>query len=181
VNINVPYTRVYVRDYYILKDAKADSFTPGYWYGCAAVLHEQLQCHVFLDCGATYSNLPLEALSIEPTVAPALRNHMWESLGENISSIQFDFLRNMQCSVKTDPHADIYKGTYLFTIDTHDRGKLSDTPDQHKMEHVIALDHGPIIAYPNYRIRWIDAALVDDEKKHIADSLKVQSTRYYGQ
>jgi hypothetical protein len=53
----------------------------------------------------------------------------------------------------------IRKGNYLFTVDWMQTG-WSETPDQHKNHHIIALESGPWIAYPNNRLVWHDPSWI---------------------
>jgi hypothetical protein len=53
----------------------------------------------------------------------------------------------------------IRKGNYLFTVDWMKTG-WSEVAHQHKNHHIIALESGPWIAYPNNRLVWHDESWI---------------------
>ena len=83
----------------------------------------------------------------------------WDSFGYTANVHAFEFLKNHRVQAMGRDKA-IRHGRYLFTIDWA-KDNWSETPDQHKNHHVIALDDGPWIAYPNNRLLWIDPSWIE--------------------
>jgi len=77
-------------------------------------------------------------------------------------------------------------GQYACTVDWYDNG-YSDTPDQHKCAHLIALANGQWAAMPNNRLRWYDASFTDwrlpiklsvNTRIHYAENLGFRSPKH---
>ena len=80
------------------------------------------------------------------------------NISDKISSVEFDFLRRLSCDVLLKSKK-LERGTYRFTIDYEGQGDLSDTPNEHKCAHIIELDSGHLVAYPNNRVIFNDSSL----------------------
>jgi hypothetical protein len=82
----------------------------------------------------------------------------WDSYGYEFAVHQFSFLKNHKVTA-LGRDGVIRTGNYLFTLDWMRTG-WSETPDQHKNHHIIALQTGQLIAYPNNRLVWLDPSWI---------------------
>ena len=89
---------------------------------------------------------------------PVEQSCWWDSYGYEFTVIALPFLKNHAVTA-LGRDGQIRKGNYLFTVDWMQTG-WSETPDQHKNHHIIALESGPWIAYPNNRLVWHDLSWI---------------------
>ena len=68
-----------------------------------------------------------------------------------------------ECEVKAEQLGYV-SGQYLFTIDFVGEG-YSRHPTHWKQLHAIQTNTGYFILYPQYRIRFVDAALLEEKEK----------------
>ena len=156
MSVNTPAIEVYVAGWALGNDQTEK----GWLYGVKSSRHKALQFHVLLQSGASYWNLPINALSTrEVSESISLSDsQLWSCLSDSASVREFVFLRRMACSVRLRS-GEIHKGMYRFTVDPDGYGTLADTPNEFKCYHVVELDSGHLVAYPNNRIVFHDSSL----------------------
>lgn len=177
MNINIPYIEVYVARWALTDAKETEGSERGWLYAVKAPLHKALQFHVLLESGASYWGLPISALKTtdEDGWLPLSDTQLWSNISTSVSAVEFNFLRRMACSVRLR-NRKTEKGIYRFTIDYEGQGDLSDTPNEHKCAHIIELDSGHLVAYPNNRVVFNDSSLV---KGNAADrGYKINTTEY---
>lgn len=126
-------------------------------------MNQAFQFSVLLESGALYTGLPINAITnAEPL--PLNLAQAYDCIGSSIEVITLDLLRYMECSVKFF-NGEVRKGLYLFSIDFVDENGLARHPVQWKQFHVIKLDDGALVAYPQYRIQFLDIALCPDSTR----------------
>lgn len=124
--------------------------------------NQALQFSVLLDNGALFTGLPIWALchqhceALQPVDA-----QMWDNISESIDVFTIDQLKYMACTAKLNS-GELEDGKYLFTIDYVGYTDLSAHPEHWKQLHVIWLDSGNVICYPQYRLQFKDKALCPD-------------------
>lgn len=177
MNINVPCIEVYVARWAVTDDKEKEGSEKGWLYGAKAPKHKALQFHVLLESGASYWGLPISALKItkEDGWLSLSDAQLWSNISTSITSCEFEFIRRMACSVRLR-NGKTEKGIYRFTIDYNGRGDLSDTPNEHKCAHIVELDSGHLIAYPNNRIIFNDSSLVKGDAT--SRGYKINTTEY---
>jgi hypothetical protein len=160
MNINVPCIEVYVARWALTNEEEKEGSERGWLYGVKSSRHKALQFHVLLESGASYWGLPLNAIKTNKDNGwLELSNaQLWSNISDKISSVEFDFLRRLSCDVLLKSKK-LERGTYRFTIDYEGQGDLSDTPNEHKCAHIIELDSGHLVAYPNNRVIFNDSSL----------------------
>lgn len=177
MNINVPCIEVYVARWAVTDGQEKEGSERGWLYGAKAPKHKALQFHVLLESGASYWGLPISALKTtdEGGHLSLSDAQLWSNISTRISAVEFDFIRRMGCAVRLR-NGRTEKGIYRFTIDYEGQGDLSDTPNEHKCAHIIELDSGHLVAYPNNRVVFNDASLVKGNAA--SRGYKINTTEY---
>lgn len=181
----------YVRPHFVQGLSTAlDPLIPCAIFGICSVPGRALTFHVLLENGAQYARVPLHGLTHrEPLDHPLPLSALqaWDCFGYDFSVHRYAYLAERDVEVRLgEPHASMMRGQYCCTVDWYDNG-YSDTPDQHKCAHIIALENGQFAAMPNNRVRWYDASFTDwtqairlatNTQIHYAESLAVRSPKH---
>jgi hypothetical protein len=160
---DTPFTPAYVRNEFLYNQQSGfGEFTECTVFGFRAESARAPMFQVMLANGAQWARVPIHALCDKPCEALGLSLcAWWDSFGYTANVHAFEFLKNHRVQAlgrdKTIRH-----GRYLFTIDWA-KDNWSETPDQHKNHHVIVLDDGPWIAYPNNRLIWTDPSWIEPD------------------
>ncbi len=160
-------------------------------FGICSVPGRALTFHVLLENGAQYARVPLHGLTHreqidQPLPLPALQ--AWDCFGYDMAVHRYAYLAERDVEVRlSEPCASqTMVGQYCCTVDWYDNG-YSDTPDQHKCAHIIALENGQFAAMPNNRLRWYDASFTDwrlpirlsvNTRIHYAERLGLRSPKH---
>ena len=167
---------------YVLADAVGATGDPipcAIWAVCS-VPNRALTFHVLLENGACYARVPLQQLRHTLTDLPALPLHAleaWDCFGYDLTVQAHGYLRERDVEVRLGDGYGSLMGRYCCTVDWVDNG-YSDTPDQHKQAHLIALENGQFAAMPNNRLRWHDASFTDWTRPI---TLKTNTTVHYAE
>ncbi len=153
-------------------------------FGVSCVKGRAPVFHCMLPNGAIYYRVPLQAFTSDEKAEELTVNetYFWDSFSYYFAVHRFDFLREMDCIVLLKNKKQ-EKGMYMFTIDWCDPdGTLvsshAEIPDEHKCHHIIHLDSGNYVAYPNNRILWQEASFV--VRDEIPD-YKTNTHNWYGE
>ena len=112
-----------------------------------------------LESGAQWARVPIHMICSKPCdPLPLEQSCWWDSYGYEFTAVALPFLKNHAVTA-LGRDGVVRSGRYLFTIDWMLTG-WSEVPDQHKNHHIIALDTGQWIAYPNNRLVWHDPAWI---------------------
>ena len=167
-NKNLSPIPVYVWDYFLYDcDSSKVGKTFGHLVCVRARSNQALQFTVLLDNGALFTGLPAHAITFtEDTLNSRLElSHaqMWDCISDDIDVFCMESLRYADCEVRPN-NIDSKIGTYLFTIDFVGEG-YSRHPTHWKQLHAIQTTDGYLMLYPQYRIRFLDAALFENKKE----------------
>jgi len=114
---------------------------------------------VMLESGAQWARVPIDKICLRHCAPlPIGQLVWWDCYGYDFAVHQFSFLKNHKVTA-LGRDGEIRTGNYLFTIDWMRTG-WSEIPDQHKNHHVIGLQAGQLIAYPNNRLLWEDPSWI---------------------
>ena len=139
---DTPYLTAYVRNEFLHDHEKGKGdFTPCTVFGFRSEVMRAPMFQIMLESGAQWARIPIHALCSKPCPEMALQLTVWWD----------SFSRN--CQVKE---------VALMTVFWCDGG-WSEVPDQSKDHHIIALDTGQFIAYPNNRLLWADPSWIRGE------------------
>lgn len=166
MNKSLPPVEVFVRDEYLFKKS-TKGMTRGFLMSVRSLKNQALQFSVLLENGALFTGLPVWALAHKQCLPlPGRISQMWDNISNEIDVFTIEQLKYVKCSVKLT-NDNIVTGFYLFTIDYVGYTDLSSHPEHWKQLHVIFLDNGQIVCYPQYRIQFKDLALCPESDKSL--------------
>ncbi len=156
---DTPLLEAYVRNEFFYdgqKDKKG--FTYCYIFGFRAEPIRALTFQIMTEQGAQWARVPIHMLCWKECEALPLDVCLWwDCYGYEFAVHEFNYLRGHTVSTY-GRDTKVRKGTYRFTIDWI--GGMGEIPNQHKQHHVIALESGQFIAYPNNRLLWHDESWI---------------------
>ena len=168
MNTNIPHFYAYARSefFYNLEKHRGE-FTKVMVFGIASPSGRALGFHVMTEEGAVYWRVPIHALCQRPvSKTPTLENcQLWDCFGDKVEVTTFNALAGLRVKAFLKDGTEEF-GRYMFTVDWYDN-PYSDSPEQNKCAHFLALEDGNYAALPNNRILWNDASWVETpfEKK----------------
>jgi hypothetical protein len=183
---NLPAFKVQVVDTYLTNEiyllGPPPEQTQAYLVAVKSEFNEALKFTVFLETGALWSGLTIDALrcdrfGIEPTgkIYNLKQLQPYSCLSQDINVIQYSFMKNYSGEFKIG--SEQVSGAYMFTVDTSGPGTLADDAEQYKTFNVVQLNNGQLAALPNNYCTWYDEYFVDPEKTH--KRLKYRRTSKY--
>jgi hypothetical protein len=136
---------------------KPQGFMPAIWFAITSTPGRAWGCHVLLENGAIYRNLPLHALHFNPEAFLDLwhlhQAQRWNCYGWKFTTIEYTYLQGLRCLADCD--GEKYSGKYLFTAAPFDDA-FSDDPEQNKEFLFIQLDNGRVTAQPTNKVMMFD-------------------------
>ena len=105
-------------------------YEPAVWFAIRSEPNRAWGCHVMLECGAVYRNLPPHALAFSACPEPdwsLQQAQVWDCYGTQFDVIRYDYLTDLEA--RYDGGDD--RATCLFTACPHSDG-FSAAPDQSK-------------------------------------------------
>lgn len=129
---------------------------PVAWFALSSYPGRTWGCHVLLECGAIYRNIPLHQLASRKTEAPWLPNNAqtWDCYGYQFSVLEYTLLRSRGVIARLRDGSE-HAGKYLCTI-IPIGDPWSAHPDQGKEFTLIALANGRYTAQPTDRTLFED-------------------------
>jgi hypothetical protein len=124
----------------------------GVWFGLTSYPGRAFGCHVLLECGAVYRNVPLHHLATHKTDVEweAWQAATWDAYGWQFSTIEYPFLSGMNAHVKLQDKSE-HDGMYMFTmVPTADA--FTAEPEQGKEFYFVALENGRFTAQPTNHV-----------------------------
>lgn len=119
---------IHVDSAYIRKDGHG--FEPAVWFALRSEPNRAWGCHVMLECGAVYRNVPPHAIAFSATPEPhwaLTQAQVWDCYGTEFDVIRYDYLADLTAFY--DYSDD--RATCLFTACPHGDG-FSAAPEQSK-------------------------------------------------
>jgi hypothetical protein len=132
------------------------------WFGLVSHPGRTWGCHVMLECGAVYRNVPLHRLSYKTTDTQWRPDQAqtWDCYGHHFSVVEYLFLEAVPVRVKLRDKSE-YNGRYLFTAIPMLDG-FSLEPEQSKEFYFIALENGRFTAQPTNHVLVKDKSFVTE-------------------
>ena len=133
-------------------------FIPAIWFGLVSHPGRVWGCHVLLESGAWYRNLPPHAIAFcaspEPSWSVEQAQH-WDCYSRSFSVISYDYLTDLPVTARVQKID--YAGRYLFSAAPIEDG-YSEAPDQAKEFAFVALDNGRLTVQPTNHLLFADAS-----------------------
>jgi hypothetical protein len=125
---------------------------PCVWFVLTSYPGRAWGCHVLLECGAVYRNVPLHQLATRKDAEPwtPARAQTWDCYGWQFATIEYPFLASMNARVRLRDRTE-HDGQYLFTaVPVGDA--FSASPEQSKEFYFVALDNGRFTSQPTNHV-----------------------------
>lgn len=125
---------------------------PAVWFGLCAFPGRTWGCHVLLECGAVYRNVPLHQLATKRDASrwTAEQGQTWDVYGHQFSTIEYPYLAGLNARVRLQDRSEL-EGQYLFTaIPVNDA--FSAAPEQAKEFYFLALGNGRLTSQPTNHV-----------------------------
>lgn len=159
----------YVDSSYIRKDRTG--FEPCVWFAINAHPGRMWGCHVMLEGGAVYRNVPAHKIAFRPDPEPFWAPNdaqVWDVYGQEFSVIEYKFLANLRALTR----AGVW-GWYLFTV-VPMNDAFSEAPDQAKEFKFLHLDNGRLAILPTNKLVFHDRSY--DREPSWPTDLKLSDT-----
>jgi len=143
------------RHHYVLIEPNAigtHGWLKAVWFGLTSYPGRAWGCHVLLECGAVYRNVPLHQIAMRETDTPWTPSQAatWDAYGWEFSTIEYPYLCSVNARVRLRDKSE-HDGQYLFTaVPIGDA--FSAYPEQSKEFFFVALDNGRITAQPTNHV-----------------------------
>ena len=156
---NLPHHQyVFVDCGYVRKETIG--WEPAVWFGLRSEPGRAWGCHVMLECGAVYRDLPLHALAHtnDPEPWTLDQAQRWNCYSRQWSAVVYDFLADLPCVA--DVIGSKLPGRYVCTlVPIGDAYSLE--PGQGKEHLLIALENGRFTIQPTNFVLFRDASFAD--------------------
>lgn len=177
--IETPQIMVYVPSQYLgYKDQ--NQLKKAYLMAVDSRTSMALSFTVYLETGAIWSGLPIEAIRMDKynkiNLKVQFSNDLlqpFSCLSDDASIIEYSLLKNAKVSCK-----GLGPGHYLFTISYRNKG-LAEDPEQNKTHNIICLDNGQLAALPNNNLIVKDNWFSDENQKEELKNYKRNSKHYF--
>lgn len=122
------------------------------WFGLCSYPGRTYGCHLLLECGAVYRNVPLHQLAtrITDTQWSPSQAQTWDCYGNEFATHEYKYLAGQRATARLSDKTEC-PGNYLFTAIPLADG-FSAYPEQSKEFYFIALDNGRITAQPTNQV-----------------------------
>jgi hypothetical protein len=130
------------------------------WFGLVSHPGRTWGCHVMLECGAVYRNVPLHRLAHRETVTgwTPCEGQTWDCYGHHFSVVEYPFLEAAPVIVRLRSKEEL-TGRYMFTAIPMLDG-FSLEPEQSKEFYFIKLDNGRFTAQPTNHVLVQDKSFI---------------------
>jgi hypothetical protein len=132
------------------------------WFGLVSHPGRTWGCHVMLECGAVYRNVPLHKLAHKTTGTPwdPADAQTWDCYGHHFSVLEYPFLEGTRMRTRLRSKQE-HTGNYLFTAIPMMDG-FSLEPEQSKEFYFIKLDNGRYTAQPTNHVLVLDKSFITE-------------------
>ena len=122
------------------------------WFGLVSHPGKTWGCHVMLECGAVYRNVPLHHMAhrVNDVGWEPWDAQTWDCYGHQFSVVEYPFLEAVPMRVKLRDKTE-HEGRYMFTAIPMLDG-FSLEPEQSKEFYFVKLDNGRFTAQPTNHV-----------------------------
>jgi hypothetical protein len=149
---------VHVDSEFIRKDRTG--FEPAVWFAIRSTPNRAWGCHVMLECGAVYRNVPPHAIAFSawPELMWSLQDaQVWDCYGTEFDVIKYDYLADLEARYdSTDDRA-----TCLFTACPHGDG-FSAAPEQSKEFMFMRTEGDRLLIRPTNMLLFTERSFTED-------------------
>lgn len=135
-------------------------FEPAVWFAIRSEPNRAWGCHVMLECGAVYRNVPPHAVAFSPNPEsnwPIKKAQVWDCYGRDFRVIKYDYLADLQARYDyTDG-----KARYLFTACPEGDG-FSAAPEQSKEFMFMRTEGDRLLIRPTNMLLFNERSFTED-------------------
>lgn len=135
-------------------------FEPAVWFAIRSEPNRAWGCHVMLECGAVYRNVPPHAVAFSPNPEsnwPIKKAQVWDCYGRDFRVIKYDYLADLQARYDyTDE-----KVRYLFTACPEGDG-FSAAPEQSKEFMFMRTEGDRLLIRPTNMLLFNERSFTED-------------------
>lgn len=138
-------------------------FEPCVWFGVSSTPGRMWGCHVMLECGAIYRNVPPHFLAFSETPADWREEYAqeWDCYGAQFALHEYTFLQNIEyCRVKIRDRGEA-TGRYLFTAIPLNDGFSQEPAQSKEFKFIRCEDVERLTIQPTNRILFVDKSFTD--------------------
>jgi hypothetical protein len=141
-----------------------EGVTKGIWHGVYCREYQVLSCHVFLESGAHWSGLPIQALSATEDFRYDSNVLMpWCGMGEEIEAVYMPFLEGLEARPMIATPGNP-KGRHTGIIIDWKDG-YSRYPEEHKPLNLLQIGTGQFALFPNNYVTYKEKHFVNEKAK----------------
>ncbi|MGL4503879.1 MAG: hypothetical protein ACRC78_02630 [Planktothrix sp.] len=133
------------------------------WFGLQSYPGRMWGCHLLLECGAFYRNVPPHAIGFteESLQVPWAKQsaQVWDCYSWAFSCIEYTYLSGLECNIKIDKDNWV-KGIYLFTVIPLFDG-FSREPSQSKEFMFIKTNSGRLTIRPTNNLLFMENSFTE--------------------
>jgi hypothetical protein len=153
---NIPkHIYCWVDSSFVRKNAEPKTFEPCIWFALHAKAGHSWGCHVMLECGAVWRDVPAHALVFKESNNEPMWDlkdtQIWDCYGDQFSVVVYDYLHSQRAEIRSNN----FMGRYLFTVIPMNDG-YTQHPSQSKEFMFIQLDNGRLTIMPTNELRFHD-------------------------
>lgn len=144
----------------------------GVWFGISSYPGRMWGCHILLECGAVYRNIPLHHLASHKDAIPwnQANSQKWDCYGWDFSTIIYPYLDGLDVQIKSGE-----TGRYLFSATPIGDG-FTAVPEQNKEFFFLRLENGRYTSQPTNNVIFKEKSFTKQE--HFPSFLKRQTEVY---
>jgi len=134
-------------------------FEEAIWFGLHSHPGRMWGCHLLLESGAFYRNVPPHAISFTKNQNNQWRpgdSQIWDCYGRKFSLLEYKYLYGLRVKLKSG-----IGGKYLFTAIPYDEG-FSEFPGQSKEFMFIHNDLDRLSIVPTNELLFVDKSFTED-------------------
>lgn len=134
----------------------ATGFEPAVWFGLHAHPGRVWGCHLMLECGAVYRNVPPHQIAFSEDPEPEWSvgdSQLWDCYGRDFSLLRYDYLATLDVVAKVRGRE--VPGSYLFTAVPVGDG-FSEVPEQSKEFMFLRTDGDRLTVQPTNRVLFVE-------------------------
>jgi hypothetical protein len=165
--LSIPEFKVIVRAEYLYNlQSHHGETVAGLVHSVKAMAGRALGFNVLLESGACFWNLPVSAFLFKKSEGPLFELdelELWDCLDDKVCVEIIKFLQYKRCTVKMKSGI-IMPARYRMTFDWWE-GAWAQMPDEQKCYHLLEIDNGQMVLYPNNHILWHDQTIVTGSGK----------------
>lgn len=135
-------------------------FEPAVWFAVRSEPNRAWGCHVMLECGAVYRNVPPHAIAFSDNPEahwPLGKAQVWDCYGRDFSVVRYDYLADLRARYDYSEN----QAQYLFTTCPYNDG-FSSAPEQSKEFMFMRTEGDRLLIRPTNMLLFSERSFTED-------------------